>query len=171
MGGCTYRVGQTSTSPPKWLMWTRCNSLQISSFKCLIYPSCLENFLSFLHLLAVTSAASLAAAPAVQLSLESWHRSATNGCLKAFIICENLLCSSLKRRKPRIHFGFLCIHKLLCMQLQCAVTCMDEYLHAQLLHTLTWGFAYPPSHQRLISVVRAAWLWVLSCTQTHMLKK
>lgn len=38
------------------------------------------------------------------------------------------------------------------MQLQCAVTCMDKYLHTQLLHTLTWGFAYTPSHQHLISV-------------------
>lgn len=38
------------------------------------------------------------------------------------------------------------------MQLQCAVTCMDKYLHTQRLRTLTWGFAYTPSHQHLISV-------------------
>lgn len=50
-----------------------------------------------------------------------------------------------------MHFGFACIRKAVCVQLQCAVTCTDKYLHTQRLHTLMWGFAYTPSHQHLIS--------------------
>lgn len=139
MGGSTYRVGQTLTSTPKWLMWTWCNSLQISSFKCLIYPSSRSwEFLLQFSAFAPSSCSSLTRISPFGTAV---FRVLAKLCYKQlFVGIYNMY---KKKKNPSLKLDTwrttntnqLSVRSQ-AVVLQRTATCMHKYLHTRLLHTL-----------------------------------
>lgn len=150
-------------------MWTWCNSLQISSFKCLIYPSSRSwEFLLQFSAFAPSSCSSLTRISPFGTAV---FRVLAKLCYKQLFVG---IYNMYKKKKSFSEAWYMENHKhksALCAFTGCraAVYC---HLHAQIFAYATpaytkYGFAYTPSHRCLIRVGKS---WVILCTQICILK-